>query len=142
MNLFLSKEKKMLNIWWIVILFLLLSSLLFPLILLADRFSFEITMAHQAIMIAIVSIICQLLRRKPISELTGSINLVWLKELFTGLIIGAALMIFPVLLLSIFGYVHWEVNAFRFPLSGPVFQYFYLQQLPKSCFLEASFFKG
>jgi len=83
-------------------------------ILLADRFSFQITMAHQVIMIAIVSIICQLLRSKPISELTGSISLTWLKELFLGLISGAALMIFPVLLLSIFGYIHWEINAFSF----------------------------
>ncbi len=112
MNIFLNKENKIKNIWWVVIFFLLLSSFLFPLILLADRLSFEITMAHQAILIAIVSIICQLLRRKPIIELTGSLNLNWLKELFSGLIIGAALMILPVILLSIFGFVHWEINAF------------------------------
>jgi membrane protease YdiL (CAAX protease family) len=114
MNIFLNKENNIKNIWWVVLFFLFLSSFLFPLILLADRLSFEITMAHQAILIAIVSIICQLLRRKPIIELTGGVNLTWLKELFLGLIIGAALMIFPVLLLSIFGFVHWEINAFSF----------------------------
>lgn len=116
MNIFLNKENKIKNIWWVVIFFLLLSSFLFPLILLADRLSFEVTMAHQAILIAIVSIICQLLRRKPIIELTGSLNLNWLKELFSGLIIGAALMILPVILLSIFGFVHWEINAFSFSI--------------------------
>jgi membrane protease YdiL (CAAX protease family) len=114
MNIFLNKENNIKNIWWVVLFFLFLSSFLFPLILLSDRLSFEITMAHQAILIAIVSIICQLLRRKPIIELTGSVNLTLLKELFLGLIIGAALMILPVLLLSIFGFVHWEINAFSF----------------------------
>jgi uncharacterized protein len=114
MKIFLSKMDTIRNIWWVVIFFLLLSSFLFPLILLANRFSFEITMSHQAIMILIVSIICQLLRRKSINDLTGTINVTWLKEFFRGLIIGAALMILPVLLLSIFGYIHWEVNAFSF----------------------------
>lgn len=114
MNLFLGPENKIRNIWWIVIFFLLLISFLFPLIFLADHFSFEITMAHQAIMIAIVSIICQWLRGKPISDLTGRISLTWTKELISGLIIGAALMVLPVLLLTIFGNIHWEVNAFSF----------------------------
>lgn len=114
MNVFLSKENKIRNIWWVVIFFLLLSSFLFPLILLADRFSFEITMVHQMIMIFVVSLICQLLRRKPISELTGRINLIWLNELLNGIVLGAMLMAAPVLLLSIFGYVHWELTAFSF----------------------------
>lgn len=101
MRIFLNQEKKIKNSWWVVIFFLLLSTFLFPLIMLADRFSFEITMAHQAIMIFLVSLICQFLRRQPMSELTGRINLTWIKELFTGILWGAALMILPVLLLTI-----------------------------------------
>ena len=120
MTLFLNSERKIKNIWWVVIFFILLSAFLFPLIILADRFSFEITLAHQVIMIVVASIICQLLRHKPISEISGSINWIWLKELFTGLIIGAALMGLPALLLTIFGYIHWEKNAFSYStiLSG------------------------
>ena len=76
MHIFLNREKKIKNSWWVVIFFLLLSSFLFPLIILADRFSFEITMAHQAIMISLVSIICQFLRRQPVSELTGRIVII------------------------------------------------------------------
>jgi membrane protease YdiL (CAAX protease family) len=119
-NIFLNKEKKLRSIWWVLIFFVILSSFLFPLIILADRFSFEITMLHQVVMISIASIICQLLRRKPISELTGSINLVWVKELFIGLLIGAALMVLPVLLLTLLGFIHWQVNVFSFStiLSG------------------------
>ncbi len=114
MEVFLNSERKIKNIWWVVLFFLMLFCLLFPLIILADRFSFEITMVHQIVLISVASIICQLLRRKPISELTGNINLVWLKELFVGLFIGAALMILPVLLLTIIGYIHWQVNVFSF----------------------------
>lgn len=114
MEVFLNSERKIKNIWWVVLFFLMLFCLLFPLIILADRFSFEITIVHQIVLISVVSIICQLLRRKPISELTGNINLVWLKELFVGLFIGAALMILPVLILSIIGYIHWQVNVFSF----------------------------
>lgn len=114
MNIFLGKENKLKHIWWVVIFFMILAALLFPLILAASRFSFEITMAYQVIIIAIVSIICQFLRGKPISELTGSFSFTWIKQLFKGLIYGAALMVFPVLLLSIFGYIHWEINSFSF----------------------------
>lgn len=120
MAIFLNSERKIKNIWWVVLFFLILSSFLFPLIILANHFSFEITMVHQVVMIAVVSIICQLLRSKPITELTGKINFMWLKELFIGLLIGAALMFFPVLLLTIFGYIHWQVNALTYStiLSG------------------------
>lgn len=141
MNLFLNKENKVRNIWWIVIFFLFLSSFLFPLILLADRFSFEITMAHQVIMIAIVSILCQLLRGKPISELTGRISLVWLNELSTGLIIGAALMILPVLLLSIFGYIHWEINAFSFSTLWSGFSILLVAAITEELFFRGFLFQ-
>jgi membrane protease YdiL (CAAX protease family) len=120
MTIFLNSEGKIKNIWWVVLFFLFLSSFLFPLIILADRFSFEITMTHQVVMIFVVSIICQQLRHKPISSLTGKINFIWLKELFAGLFMGAALMGLPVLLLTIFGYIQWQVNVFSYStiLSG------------------------
>jgi hypothetical protein len=94
-------------------------------------------MLHQGIVISIVSIICQLLRRKPITELTGRINLTWLKQLFIGQIIGAALMLFPVLLLSIFGYVRWEVNAFSFSTICSGFSILLLAAI-----VEELFFRG
>jgi hypothetical protein len=77
-------------------------------------------MLHQVLLISVVSIICQLVRRRPISELTGRINWVWVKELFSGLLIGAALMVLPALLLTVLGYIHWQANAFSFStiLSG------------------------
>jgi len=113
-HIFFTPEKSIRNIWWVVIFYLILAAFLFPLIILADRYSFEITMLHQVVLILVVSMICQMLRRKPISDLTGNINLIWLKELFIGLIIGAALMLLPVLCLAILGYINWQVNIFSY----------------------------
>jgi hypothetical protein len=140
-NVFLNQEKKVKSIWWVVIFFLILSSFLFPLIILADRFSFEVTMLHQVLLISVVSIICQQLRRKPISELTGSINLVWMKDLFIGLLIGAALMILPVLLLSIFGFIHWQVNVFSFSTVASGFSIFLLAAIAEELLFRGFMFQ-
>jgi len=113
-NIFLTPGREIKNFWWVVIFFLILTSLLFPLIILADRFSFKITMLHQLLLILVVSMICQMLRHQSIFELTGNLNFRWLKELSIGLLIGAALMILPVLLLTIMGYIHWERDVFSF----------------------------
>jgi uncharacterized protein len=141
MTIFLNSEGKIKNIWWVVIFFLILSALLFPLIILADRFSFEITIAHQLVMIAVVSIVCQLLRRKSISDLTGSINFIWLKELFTGLVIGVALMGLPVLLLTIFGYIRWQVNIFSFSIILSGFSIFLLAAIAEELLFRGFIFQ-
>jgi uncharacterized protein len=120
MNIFFNKEGRIKNAWWVVLFLLLLSCLLFPLIIIADRFSFEITMWQQVILIAVASVICQVLRHQPISDLTGKFNYAWIKELFLGLLTGAALMVLPALVLTLTGYLHWQLNAFTFStiLSG------------------------
>jgi uncharacterized protein len=113
-TVFTNGELKIRNIWWVIIFFLILSALLFPLIFLADYYNFEIEIWQQAIIILIVTVVCQLLRRKPQTEWLGKINLNWFKEFFIGLGIGAALMILPALTLTVFGYVHWQLNTFSF----------------------------
>lgn len=113
-TVFINGESKIRNIWWVIIFFLILSALLFPLIFLADYYNFEIEIWQQAIIILIVTVVCQLLRRKPQTEWLGKINLNWFKEFFIGLGIGAALMILPALTLTVFGYVHWQLNTFSF----------------------------
>lgn len=114
MKLFIGNQNKLKNIWWVVIFFIILSLVVIPLIILADRYSFELTMEYQVLLILFVSLICQILRRKPISDLVGCINLTWLYEFLTGNIIGTALMILPVILLTIFGFIHWQVNVFSY----------------------------
>lgn len=90
----------------------MLSVFLFPLIFLADHYHFEISIALQAIIILVVSIICQLLRREPLNELIGRVSGKWFKELFIGLIVGSALMMLPAFLLTAFGFIHWQKNVF------------------------------
>ncbi|MCW3116735.1 MAG: hypothetical protein JWM28_817 [Chitinophagaceae bacterium] len=111
-HIFLTTEKQLRNIWWVAIFLLMLAAFLFPLIILADHYSFEITMAHQAVLILIVSVICQLFTRKSLSNLTGRISYKWFKEFFWGSVIGAVLMILPAMLLTVFGYLNWQANAF------------------------------
>ena len=112
--IFLNTEMKVRSIWWVVIFFLMLSLFLFPLILLADYYNFEITFWYQALLIMTVSLLCQALKRKPLDELTGKIDLTWFKELATGFVIGASLMIIPAALLTLFGTIQWSVNAVSF----------------------------
>lgn len=141
MKIFLNQENKIKNIWWVAFFFLILASCLFPLIILADRFSFEITMAHQLIIIAIVSIICQLFRRKPIGELTGNLNLKWLKEFFTGLFMGALLMILPVFLLTMMGFIQWHANIFSFPMLWSGFSILLIAAITEELFFRGFLFQ-
>jgi membrane protease YdiL (CAAX protease family) len=87
---------------------------LFPLILIADQYSFEVSIPIQAGLIIIVTGICQALRRKPLTEITGILNLRWVNQFLIGLAIGAILMILPALVLTVFGLVHWQVNDFSY----------------------------
>lgn len=112
-SIFFNTEKELRPIIWVVLFFVGLASLLFPLILLSDRYSFEITMFHQASLILIVSILFQLLRRKPISELTGKLNSKGFKEIIYGIFLGTILMIVPAILFTLFGFVRWNVNEFN-----------------------------
>jgi len=121
-KIFLNPERKVREGWWVVIFFIMLMTFLFPLIILADRYSFEITMTHQAILIFIVSMSCQFLKKDSISNLIGKINKKWFGELFFGVGIGAILMILPALVVTLLGYVSWQSNAFSYStlISGVV----------------------
>lgn len=98
------------NGWWISIFILSLSVGVLLLIFSADRFKFEISTWHQLIIIIAASVFCQLLRQKPISEISGRIDKDWLKDSFAGFIIGTTLMILPALILTLFGFIEWKFN--------------------------------
>jgi len=119
-NIFLTESDKIRSIWWIPIFFFLLMLLLFPAILVAQQKSGEVSIPIQAILIILATTICQLLRKESITVVTGKFNFTWLRQLFTGLSIGAALMLVPAFFLTIFGFVQWHMNddAFSTILSG------------------------
>jgi uncharacterized protein len=98
------------NIWWVAIFFLILSGFLFPLIILADRYQFEIELWHQILMIVAATVICQALSRNPLYDLLGKIDKTWFFQLGIGIIAGAVLMIVPAILLFATGAIRWQVN--------------------------------
>jgi len=110
MNPFLNSERQLRNGWWVLIFFLVLASLLVPILIIAQQNSMDASIGLQAIIIVIASWICQLLRRRPMAELLGKFNLRWLKELGLGGLIGSALMLVPAFLMWIFSWVTWQWN--------------------------------
>jgi membrane protease YdiL (CAAX protease family) len=105
---FLNSERQLRNGWWILLFFLGLASLLVPTLLIAQQHEMGVSISWQAAIILLVSILCQLLRQKPLAELLGSFDVRWLKELLLGILLGSALMLIPAFILGIFGWVDWR----------------------------------
>lgn len=113
-NPFLNSERQLRNGWWILIFFLVLASILMPALLVAQQNSMDVSIGLQAVIIVIASWICQLLRRKSLTELLGKFNMRWLKEFCLGGLAGAALMLVPALIMWFLGWVHWQWNPIGF----------------------------
>ncbi|HXQ38735.1 MAG TPA: type II CAAX endopeptidase family protein [Anaerolineales bacterium] len=109
-NLLLNSERQLRNGWWVLIFFLVLASILMPALVVAQQNSEDVPIGLQAVIIALASFICQLLRRKPLAELLGELNVRWFKELCLGGFVGSALMFVPALIMRLLGCVHWQWN--------------------------------
>jgi uncharacterized protein len=109
-NPFLNSDRQLRSGWWILIFFLVLATFLVPMIIMAQQKNEAVSMGRQALIIGLASFIGQLLRRKPLTDLLGTFNVEWLKELCLGGLIGAAMMLGPALVLGIFGWVDWRWN--------------------------------
>lgn len=77
MNAFLNSQRQLRNGWWIVIFLLMLASLLVSALIIAQQYNVKFTMGLQAILIGVTSFACQMLRRKPLAELLGKLDLRW-----------------------------------------------------------------
>ncbi len=93
---------------WIIIFFALLAAMLFPLLIIAASKNHQLSFGVQAGVVALTSVICQLLLRRPVAELTGALNVRWLLQLLAGCGLGAAMMLLPALFLRAMGAVHWQ----------------------------------
>lgn len=109
MNIFLNKDRKIRNLWWVAIFFLILAAVTIPLIVISNENQVEMTLVHQAIIIVVVNIVCQLISREPISRLTGKLDYYFSKSLLIGALIGSILMALPALIMFVVGMVHWNV---------------------------------
>lgn len=121
-NPLLNSEHQLRNGWWILIFFLVLASFLVPALLIAQQTSMEVSIGLQAVIVVLASWICQRLRRKPLTELLGKMNMGWFKELCLGILVGSALMLVPALIMRLFNWVDWQRNPTGFSaLSTSVF---------------------
>ena len=111
MNIFLNKGRQLRNTWWAAVFFLVLALITFPFIISSQVYHWKITITIQALIVIAATWICQLIREKPLTELTGAFNGQWVKNLITGLCVGAALMILPALFLYFGGWLTWQISA-------------------------------
>lgn len=105
-RIFLNSDRRLRNGWWILIFFFVLTGL-FPLLLIAPG----VSVGQQAGLVAAASGICQLLRRRPMSELVGRLDWSWPRQFVLGGLLGIALMLVPALFLWAVGQVTWQWNG-------------------------------
>lgn len=98
------------NGWWILIFFLLMALMIFPLALMAKQSEGAVPIWQQAIVSVVAAFALQKLRRQPMSEMWGAFDLSWLKFLFYGIVLGAALMLLPALVLVASGVASFTRN--------------------------------
>jgi hypothetical protein len=110
-RLFLNADRRLRSGWWIALFFVVLAGLLLPLILAAHDTNAGVPLYQQAGIVILASVLCQLLRRRPVSEMFGAADLRWPRDLLVGAALGAVLMLVPAALLHVSGYVAFQVNA-------------------------------
>lgn len=109
-EIFLNAGNKVRSIWWIPIFFVLLLLFLLPVLFVARTKSVDVPVSLQAIIIILVTLLCQLLRRESITVITGRLDAHWLRQLVAGLLVGAVLMVVPSIILTLSGFARWQVN--------------------------------
>lgn len=110
LNPFLNPRGKLRNGWWVALFFVILTALLFPLILFSRASETGVPLWQQAAIVLAASLVCQVLRRRPIAELLGAFDWKWPSQLALGLVAGAALMAIPAAFLAAGGWVTWRAN--------------------------------
>lgn len=107
---FCNREGRLRNGWWVAAFLAVLAALLFPTILISAQLGHEITIWDQVLLIAVATVVIQLLRRKPLTEVTGAPNLGALLQLGAGLALGFLLMSVPAAVLWFAGWVRFDMN--------------------------------
>ncbi|MBL8542890.1 MAG: CPBP family intramembrane metalloprotease [Hyphomonadaceae bacterium] len=109
LNPFINAQGRLRSGWWLAFFLLVLLALLAPLIVLASNSGAGVPIWQQALAVLAASIICQLLRRRPLQEMLGPFGGSWLAQAATGGAIGFALMAAPAAALAALGAVRFEL---------------------------------
>lgn len=97
--------------WWAAIFMVVLTLLLFPALLISQHLGRELSIAEQALILLVTTWLCQLLRRRPLTEVVGRLDGLWAVQLGIGGALGAALMLAPAALLALGGWISWKPNS-------------------------------
>lgn len=108
---FVNRDRKLRNGWWLAAFLLVLAILLFPAILAAAHFKREVTLWEQLGLIAIATVVVQLLRRKPVTEVIGAMDGRWVMGFAIGAGLGGLLMALPALGLAAASLVRFELST-------------------------------
>lgn len=135
-HVFLNTECRLRSGWWVILFLVVLAALLFPLLLFWRDANDKVPLHQQAAIVLVASLICQALRRKPLSELFGTLDWRWPRQLLLGCAGGALLMGAPALALGLSGEVSWTMSG-NLGALGPV-----LGVLAVAAFIEELLFRG
>lgn len=114
MNIFIGKEEKLRELWWVAIFYLLLACLTIPIIILAKKHEYDITLLHQAVIVLAVTLVCHLLHdRKGFAKWLHEFDLSEGRLVMKGLLIGSLLMLVPSVILFFAGWVTWESQGWN-----------------------------
>lgn len=108
---FVDRDRRLRNGWWVATFLLLLALLLVPAILVSARAGREVSIAEQALILLAATVVIQALRRKPITEVTGRLNGLWLAQFAIGGALGGLLMAIPAVFLAATGLVRFTVSG-------------------------------
>jgi membrane protease YdiL (CAAX protease family) len=115
----LNSQRQLRNGWWIGLFFLLLAAALAPALLLTRRYGVTLSPLMQGVIVLLATWGCQRLRRRPLSEVVGTLDGRWVREFALGNLAGAALMAAPAALLWAGGWVAWRWDADGLSTVGP-----------------------
>ncbi|MEI6225354.1 MAG: CPBP family intramembrane glutamic endopeptidase [Deltaproteobacteria bacterium] len=110
-NPFLDDARRLRSGWWIGIFFVVLASLLLPLLLFARGRGADVSPLQQLSVVLAASATCQALRREPLARLLGPLDRRWPRGFLLGGLGGALLMAVPALFLGLVGVVNWRPGA-------------------------------
>jgi len=99
--------------WWVVVYLALLAACLFPTILISAHFGREVGIWEQMTLIGLVTLVCQVLRRRSFFEVSGTIDAKWFGQMALGIGLGGLLMAIPAAILFLSGAVTFSAAGVR-----------------------------